>query len=52
MYVKMAKIRIRKKLYNFETNNDVSMKVSHGNLWPISMLCESFKFISLKTFEK
>ena len=32
MYVKMAKIRLRKKGYNFETNEEVSMKLLSDNL--------------------
>ena len=31
MYLKMAKIRIRKKCYNFETNEVISMKFWYDN---------------------
>ena len=31
MYVKMAKIRHRKKLYNFGTNIEISMKIWYDN---------------------
>ena len=44
MYVKMAKICLPKKCYNFATNADNSVKVDTAILQPETMLCKSLKF--------
>ena len=52
MYVKITKIRLRKKFYNFGYNEEISMKNRYYNLKPVILLCESFKLVSFKRFEK
>ena len=41
MYVKMAKICLREKRYNFRINEDISMKIWYDN-------CKAKNFVMLK----
>ena len=52
MYVKMLKIRLRKKCYNFGTNKKSILKLDTTVLRPVALLCQCFEFVYFNRFEK